>query len=181
MSEDLTLLEHAQFIAQSAHSGQTYGKVGTIPYHKHLEEVVAVAECYGLSEREKICCWLHDVLEDTTITNSDLYDWFGEDVMDIVLAVTDSPGKNRKERKAKTYPRTVMYADAVRVKLCDRIANVSYCVRTKDKKMFSMYYDEHLAFSLGLRLPRSSGVTLEMFQNLSGIFEKHKDNLYTKS
>jgi (p)ppGpp synthase/HD superfamily hydrolase len=68
--------------------------------------------------------WLHDVLEDTATSKTELVRNFGEEIADIVYRVTDEPGADRTERKRKTYRKIRGHYNATTVKLCDRIANV---------------------------------------------------------
>lgn len=63
----MTLLEKAEQIARAAHAGQY--RYGGEPYINHPLAVAAKVE----SEDAKAVALLHDVLEDTTIRASDLY------------------------------------------------------------------------------------------------------------
>src|SRR5665213_1174703 len=67
---------------------------------------------------------LHDVLEDTRATKLDIEKLFGVYVSELVWRLTDEPGVNRKERKAKTYPKIREDSNAVLIKLCDRLINM---------------------------------------------------------
>jgi (p)ppGpp synthase/HD superfamily hydrolase len=150
------LVQMAKGFAIAAHIKQSYG---TFRYVKHLSDVVEILQHSGFgegnhySERAQIlrsgvlaAGWLHDVLEDTTITVEDLLQNFGIYVSDLVWAVTDEPGANRKERKAKTLAKTAAYGqNAIAVKLADRIANVRSS-RFYDKKKFKMYREEQGEF-----------------------------------
>lgn len=141
--------------AAQAHDSQSYGDQ---PYTVHLDEVVGVLnfylhymvdknEGYYLPGVLEAAAWLHDTLEDTDVTHDDLVKHFGGGVADLVEAVSDEPGKNRKERKAKTLPKTRKYGYlAVAIKLCDRIANVKNCVLSRDYRLFDMYKKEHALF-----------------------------------
>jgi len=44
----------------------------------------------------------------------------------MVFCVTDEIGRNRKEKKIKTLPKTASNPDAVIIKLADRIANIEH-------------------------------------------------------
>jgi hypothetical protein len=66
--------------------------------------------------------------------------------VEIVKAVTDGPGKNRKERKADMYPRCAALPKAIIVKLCDRIANVEEAIKCKNTGHFQMYLKEYPDF-----------------------------------
>jgi len=63
------LVNHARLIAVKAHAGQ-YRRDGKTPYIKHP---FAVADRVSHLDHEYVCvAYLHDVLEDTKVTYSDL-------------------------------------------------------------------------------------------------------------
>ena len=118
----VTKVKEAAYLAISLHGTQTYDKH---PYYYHLEQVVDVLKEFEFTEDKYIISgYLHDVMEDTAISYNDIKNQFGEDIAEIVYAVTDELGRNRKERKAKTYPKIRANPDAIIIKLADRIANV---------------------------------------------------------
>ncbi|MBK6734079.1 MAG: HD domain-containing protein [bacterium] len=99
----------AKLLAFELHSGQQYGER---PYTDHLQAVVDTLERFGVipgqpwSAPVVVAAWLHDSLEDTVITRSELASRFGEAVADLVWRVTDEPGANRAARKRATYAKT---------------------------------------------------------------------------
>jgi (p)ppGpp synthase/HD superfamily hydrolase len=133
----------AKQFAITAHKGQTYG---TREYTFHLEAVVAVAKKYKLNETIVSACWLHDTIEDCKVSFQDIKSLCGENVAEIVFCVTDELGRNRKERKEKTYPKLAGNQDAICVKLCDRIANIQQTISDRNTELFSMYLKEHKEF-----------------------------------
>lgn len=139
-TEQSTLVHAAKTLAIAAHRGQTYGQ--RIPFEDHLKAVAEVGSQFG--EKIEAACWLHDILEDCPHIDArrDILPLVGPEVHAIVQAVTDEPGKNRKERKAKTYPKIAANQDAVIVKLCDRFCNVRYSKANGDPE-FKMYQKEH--------------------------------------
>src|SRR5262245_43558357 len=86
--------EHAQTtlarrIAARAHEGQT-DKAG-VPYIRHPEAVAAAFDPAS-HPVEHSAAWLHDVLEDTTLTATDLQDaGVDEEVIRIVVLLTRNP------------------------------------------------------------------------------------------
>jgi len=72
-----------------------------------------------------VACTLRGTLENSDLTYNDIEKTFDEEVAEIVYALTDELGRNRKERKLKTYSKITDNGKATAVKLCDRIANVS--------------------------------------------------------
>jgi len=136
----------ARAFATAAHGDQKYGPH---PYAVHLEEVAKVADRYWLPRYIRAAAWLHDTLEDTPTTYEDLVREFDKTIADVVRAVTDEPGKNRREHAA-TYPKTRSSSAAVALKLCDRIANVENTIKNDNDGLFSMYQKEHREFRAAL-------------------------------
>lgn len=131
------------------HAGQTYADEA--PYDVHLDAVVAVLARFGVTDPVMVCAaLLHDVIEDTNTSYHDIWSRFGTAVAELVFAVTSERGRNRKERNAKTYPKTVEAGrDAIQLKLADRIANVEYGLATDGKQ--DMYAKEFSDFEAALR------------------------------
>lgn len=133
MTDGEATIQRAQDFAAQAHGDQKYGDK---PYTVHLRDAAREMEViiqtanpvyFPPSHHNTLRCavLLHDVLEDTDTHVDALRREFGATVADLVEAVTDEPGKNRKERKAKTYPKIrAAGPSAVAIKLADRIANV---------------------------------------------------------
>lgn len=146
------LVERAKAFAIAAHGEQKYGDK---PYEVHLQAVADVVRRHNYGELLEACAWLHDVVEDCpTVSLKDIADTFGQEVAEIVWSVTDEPGKNRKERKAATYAKTKESYYGVKLKLCDRIANVEACIADENKQLFAMYFKEHEDFMVRLGLRR---------------------------
>ncbi len=64
--------------------------------------------------------------------------------------LTDQPGANRKERKAKTYAKLAEVTGptelALLVKVADRLANVRACVEDRKVSLWELYRSEQAAF-----------------------------------
>jgi guanosine-3',5'-bis(diphosphate) 3'-pyrophosphohydrolase len=147
-------------LAKVFHQNQKYGNE---PYIKHLEDVVAVLKKFGITNSCLLAAaWLHDAVEDTPLTLERVEEEFGHDVASLVYAVTTEPGKNRKERNAKTYPKIKAKDEAIFLKLADRIANIQASIENDIKKL-KMYQNEFPAFKIALKQP---GVADEMWSLL---------------
>jgi len=142
----MTYLENVRNYVTDKHSNQTYDDQ---PYVVHLENVVTVIKRYTNDENLIVAAYLHDILEDTATSYSDIKKQFGYVVAEIVFAVTDELGRNRKDRHEKTYPKIKGSVGAMAVKLADRIANVQYGIKTKSL-MVLMYEKEHQDFYYNL-------------------------------
>lgn len=149
------LIEEARTYAVKAHNVQRYGD--TFPYYKHLDDVYNVLIKFGFTEEKDldilIGAWLHDTLEDTATSYSDIKKIFGQEVAEIVYCMTDELGRNRKERKDKTYPKIRSNGKSVILKVADRIANVEFSSIQKSGHI-EMYQKEFSDFQQHLRIHR---------------------------
>lgn len=116
----LPLIDKAMYIADHAHAGQ-FRRDEVTPYIRHVEKVVEnVKKRDGISD-EIIVAWLHDVIEDTTITVDELKIHFPCHIVEAVIALThieDEPYEASILR-AKANP------IARQVKIADNLANLS--------------------------------------------------------
>lgn len=131
--------------ALTSHGDQRYGER---PYAFHLDAVAAIAAPYG--DVAQTVAYLHDVVEDTAVTLDEVRALFGNRVADCVALLTDEPGANRKERKAKTYAKLAQVRGelelALIVKAADRLANVRACIADGNQRLLDVYRGEHPAF-----------------------------------
>jgi (p)ppGpp synthase/HD superfamily hydrolase len=154
-----------------------------LPYEFHLRMVAQVAKDFihlisnkndgESSFRENIitAAYGHDLIEDTRVSYNDVKEVLGHQAADIIYAVSNEKGKNRKERANEKYYEGIRNTPgAVFVKLCDRIANVQYSKMTKSR-MFEMYKKEndHFIDSLGghphHELHPMIGYLINLFEN----------------
>lgn len=116
--------KEARMVAVKAHSNQSYDEI--FPYEKHLDDVVDVLKRFGFSGKFIVAGYLHDAIEDDGISYNDINRHFNKEVAEMVYCVTDELGRNRKEKKEKTLPKTASNPDAIILKLADRIANIEH-------------------------------------------------------
>lgn len=167
------LLIKAYNFAALYHNGQKYGDES---FMVHLNDVYEVAVKYGLDKTILVASYLHDILEATDCKFDELWDEFGWEVAILVFLVTDEPGANRKERKEKTYRKTASTSKAIKLKLCDRIANVRKS-KENNPKLFLMYKNEHQEFLDGLAISGTRyGLLGEMLLELNNLFEYEFNN-----
>jgi (p)ppGpp synthase/HD superfamily hydrolase len=151
--------------ANTNHYYDTY-----LPYRFHLEMVDTVAEQFehllddkldyftgedittnrdnpiSLRKVCRIATYGHDLIEDTRTSYNDVKNQLGQEVAEVVYALTNEKGKNRSERANDKYYEGIRNTPgATFVKLCDRIANVQYSKMTKSR-MFEMYKKENEKF-----------------------------------
>jgi len=143
------LVDGCAFLARRVHAGQTYGE--DQPYRVHLEATVAVMRRFGIKDEVKLGAgYLHDSIEDTDLTIAALTvhlgTGFGEaaavGVAALVDAVTDGEGKNRAERKERSYALIPKTKGAILVKLADRIANAEEGHAKQNIGLLKMYAGE---------------------------------------
>ena len=139
---------------------QLYDKEANLGYQYHLDLTVSFAKS-GFSQMPWItpqeikiitfAAAYHDAIEDTRETYSDILrrarQYFDENsrklAADIVYAVTNEKGHNRTERANDTYYNGILKTPfAPYVKVCDRLANISYAVSHKNKHMIDTYRKE---------------------------------------
>ncbi|HNC53717.1 MAG TPA: HD domain-containing protein [Accumulibacter sp.] len=139
------MVDEARAFALTAHGDQRYG---ARPYAFHLDAVAELLSPYGADAQ--VIGYLHDVVEDTTVSEFDIRQRFGELIADCVGLLTDSPGSSRAERKAATYARLALVNGvtelALVVKAADRLANVRSCVADQRHRLWEVYRQEHPAF-----------------------------------
>jgi len=162
----------AKLAAIQAHEGQLYSDI--FPYEKHLTDAVNVGKRYGFDGDIITAIWLHDSIEDGNLTYNKIRDNFGKRVAEMVFAVTDELGRNRKERKAKTYPKIRENRDAIIVKLLDRIANIEHGLKHNSPQL-EMYVKENREFYTNLFSP--SIRTDLMWEYVNDLILKAKNEL----
>jgi len=122
------------------------------PYSVHLAMVVSYAykyiSCIPDSVHDLVIssCWLHDTIEDCRLTYNGIKEVAGQEVAEIVYAVSNEKGKNRSERANEKYYEGIRQTPwAKYVKLCDRIANIKYS-KDINSNMLEVYKKEHAHF-----------------------------------
>lgn len=145
-------LRFARYFATTEHVNIRHQTYNGLPYTHHLMDVEYVLRRFLPSITQEpwnspivLAAWLHDVVEDCGIKIKVIAEMFGQAVGDLVWAVTDEPGPNRKTRKLLTYEKIRDTENAVVVKLADRIANVE-----TGGELVGMYAKEHPDFKRNL-------------------------------
>ena len=159
---------------------------GRKPYHVHLLDVIQVlrrfVEWDNLTQEMVDAAWLHDVVEDTDATVEEVKEKFGSRVAELVHAVTNEEGSNRKERHLKTYPKIRDTTGAIILKLADRIANMEQTVShdrlgRRPGKLFNMYLKEWDGFQEALRgrCRGESATAVMMWEHLDKLFAEGEE------
>ncbi len=143
----MDLVEKARVFATAAHaSAAQLRKYTNEPYIVHPAEVFSIVSAVdGATEEMMAAAWLHDVVEDTGVTNEVIRDMFGEKVAELVGWLTDvsRPEQgNRATRKAIDRAHTAMAsAEAQTIKLADLISNCGSIVE-HDAAFAKTYLEE---------------------------------------
>ena len=126
---DRELLLRAYHYAEEAHSGQK--RASGEAYFIHPCAVAQILIELGLDSATVAAAFLHDVIEDTPVTEQDIRDKFGEEILALVSGVTKLDKivfKSREEEEAENFRKIfVAMAKDIRViiiKLADRLHNM---------------------------------------------------------
>lgn len=123
--KDMNMLLEVIRFASEKHKYQTR-KDGRIPYINHPIEVAHVLLSAGEDDPALLAAaLLHDTIEDTRTCEDDILTRFGQDVLDIVIEVTDDKKLSKYERKqAQIDHAPNLSRKAKALKLADKICNV---------------------------------------------------------
>jgi guanosine-3',5'-bis(diphosphate) 3'-pyrophosphohydrolase len=180
---DLELIRKAHAFALKLHHGQT--RASGEPYITHVMEVAYLAARLHLDIPSIVASLLHDTVEDTEVTISEIRKEFGEDSASLVDGVTKLSKvqfTSRAEQQAENFRKMLLaMAQDIRVlliKLCDRTHNMrtlEFLSESRRKRIASETLDIYapLAHRLGLHWIKSELEDLslrhlkpEVYQNL---------------
>jgi len=118
------LIEKAKEFATECHKKQTR-KFSEEPYIVHPEAVSSLVQRYGGTPEMIAVGWLHDVKEDCGVKS--LKELFGEKVDSLVDELTIPHNIDKGDKKSEYIAKkmTTMSNDALTIKLCDRLHNIS--------------------------------------------------------
>lgn len=143
----MTLAYKAMIFAREVHKDQRRKYTGN-PYVDHLAEVAGIVATVlpfftpNLKELMIACAWLHDCMEDQSVTQSQLSRRFGVAVSHGVYLLSDLEEGNRAERKIASRERLSKAPGWVQtIKCADLISNTSSIVEY-DPKFAKVYLEE---------------------------------------
>jgi len=138
-NENFDVLERAYDLAKKAHEGQV--RLSGEPYFIHPYEVANILVDLGLDLNTIAAGLLHDVMEDTIISDEEIIEQFGEQIhmlVDGVTKLTKVDYKSREEREAESFRKMFLaMAKDIRViliKLADRLHNMRTLKFQSEKK-----------------------------------------------
>jgi (p)ppGpp synthase/HD superfamily hydrolase len=119
----MNIVEAAKELAQSAHEGQE--RKGGAPYITHPERVAQLVADAGFDKVTIAAAWLHDVLEDTDVTEQEVGK-LSPELLEIVKAETEDSTLSWIERKKSRTDSLRTASDKAKAVACaDRIDNLS--------------------------------------------------------
>ena len=126
---DLDIIDRAYIYSARVHDGQV--RLSGEPYLSHPLEVASILADMNLDVVSIAAGILHDVIEDTSATEEDIKEMFGQDVLNIVSGVTKLsklPFRSSQARQAESIRKMILaMANDIRVvliKLADRLHNM---------------------------------------------------------
>ena len=136
MDESTGLLLKALRFSAEKHSDQRRKNVKASPYINHPIEVAEILWRLGEVRDPSLllAAILHDTIEDTDTTADEIRAEFGEEVMALMLEVTDDkslPKQKRKQLQVENAPHKTRKAKLL--KLADKISNVREIVASPPK------------------------------------------------
>jgi len=142
----MEVVERARIFATAAHSAVAQLRKYTMePYIVHPREVADIVATVDHTPKMLAAAWLHDVVEDTGVTNEVIRAEFGDKIAELVGWLTDvsRPEQgNRATRKAIDRAHTAAApAEAQTIKLADLISNTKSIVE-HDEKFARTYLEE---------------------------------------
>ena len=121
-------------------------------YAFHLQMTVDIAKRFihliPKEDRPDVLggCWVHDIIEDARETYANVKRATNKVIAEYAYACTNEKGRTRKERANADYYKGIKsYKHATFIKLCDRIANVTFA-KENGSSMFEMYRKEFSDF-----------------------------------
>ena len=189
-------LEQIRLAAHRLHESVNQFYDGDKPYGYHLDMVAKEVYAYGhlvlVGEADLLPlfmgAWFHDSIEDARVSYNDVkkialkFGLTEEQAFlasEIVYALTNEKGRNRKERAGKRYYegiRNTPYAPFV--KMCDRMANIRYSCGSYNMgnlRMAKVYEDEMPYFTQAILVETDDirfSVPEEMVDDAWGVMAK---------
>jgi guanosine-3',5'-bis(diphosphate) 3'-pyrophosphohydrolase len=177
--EPVTLLLAALKFAAHKHSRQRRKDLEATPYINHPIEVAEVLSGIGgVTELPTLqAAILHDTIEDTETTPQEIEDNFGQEVLLLVLEVTDDKSLPKQERKRLQIEHAPNLSTSAKlIKIGDKICNVTGITATQpvewplERKLEYLDWAEKVV--LGCR-----GSNPDLEQHFEAVLTKRRESL----
>lgn len=158
---DLDIIEKAYQTANKAHANQK--RVSGVDYILHPVSVAYILVELGMDTDCIVAALLHDVIEDTYLTKSDIQSLFGDEICNLVDGVTkfrSIHSKTAEEQQAENIRKMLLAMShdirVIMIKLADRLQNMRTieCMapqKQRDKSLQNMEVFAPIAHRLGIR------------------------------
>ncbi len=125
-AERSPLVGEAFELAQTAHAGQIRNGSGGRPYIEHPLAVGEQLAAQGCSDTVLAAALLHDVVEESEIEVGQIRERFGDQVADLVAALTDAEEIESYARRKQVHRADVEAAgrEALTIYAADKLANI---------------------------------------------------------
>lgn len=171
--EYLSIDEVAKDYAIRRHREVNHNYDATHNYAFHLTMVADIAKQYLYlipeEDRKDVLggCWCHDIIEDARETYNNVKKATNKVIAEYAFRCTNEKGRTRPERANDKYYEGIReYKHTTFIKLCDRLANVTFSKQTSSS-MFYVYKEEYDHFSQQLY----DGRFIEMWEELKELLE----------
>ena len=120
-------IAHALAVATAAHAGQIRNGSGGLPYIEHPRMVAATLAIRDYGEATLAAALLHDVVEDSDTTVDELRAEFGDEIADLVAALSDDESiESYRDRKDEHRRRVAAVdGDALAIYAADKLTNMT--------------------------------------------------------
>lgn len=139
------IVRRAKEYATEKHRGQVR-KGDNAKYITHPEEVYKIAKTFTNDESILAACWLHDTIEDTPVTYSDLVKNFNKEIADIVQAVSEDKEIESWHLRKNKYTKSVFSNEkAIIVAWADKMHN-TVALKNANPLAFNVSIKEKIKF-----------------------------------
>jgi len=161
-------LEKAIRVAASLHADHHRKGLKPLPYVTHLFSVASIVSNYTEDEDTIIAALLHDTIEDTDYSPSDLEVNFGKKVCEIVLGVTEPHDEISWDRRKEGYIEGLKKApeESLIIAAADKIHNLHSSVEEFGDDLEEFF--KHFSGNAESRIA--------YYQKIVGIIEERLDN-----
>jgi (p)ppGpp synthase/HD superfamily hydrolase len=121
------VIARAQARAAEAHAGQVRNGSGGLPYIEHPRMVAATLAAHDYADATLAAALLHDVVEDSDATVEQLRAEFGDEIADLVAALSDDESiEDYRGRKDEHRARVAdVDGDAFAIYAADKLTNLT--------------------------------------------------------
>jgi len=121
------VIARAQARAAEAHAGQVRNGSGGLPYIEHPRMVAATLAAHHYADTTLAAALLHDVVEDSDTTVEELRAEFGDEIAELVAALSDDESiESYRDRKDEHRGRVARIdGDALAIYAADKLTNLT--------------------------------------------------------